>query len=131
MSFRSCAALVRMARWSLGSKASATRICISPPLPSAKSRRGSRSPASATGRGRWKSKSWLEQVAGTLNILAMDARTFRLWGRLMHRKPDHLIEDAMIAATASIHGLTVVTRNLRDFEGFDVQIFNPFGAERE
>ena len=66
-----------------------------------------------------------------MNILAMDARTFRLWARLMHRKPDHSIEDAMIAATASIHGLTVVTRNLRDFEGFDVQIFNPFGAERE
>ncbi len=76
-------------------------------------------------------ESWLEQVAGTHNILAMDARTFRLWARLMHRKPDHLIEDAMIAATASVHGLTVVTRNVRDFEGFDVQIFNPFEAVRE
>lgn len=76
-------------------------------------------------------EAWLEQVAATYNILAMDARTFRLWARLMHRKPDSLIEDAMIAATAAVHGLTVVTRNVRDFEGFDVQIFNPFGVARE
>jgi toxin FitB len=45
-------------------------------------------------------ETWLEQVAQTYNILAMDARTFRLWARFVHRKPDHLIEDAMIAATA-------------------------------
>ncbi len=76
-------------------------------------------------------ETWLDQVAGTLNIFAMDARTFRRWARLMHRKPDHSIEAAMIAATASVHGLTVVTRNARDFEGFDVQVFNPFEAVRE
>jgi predicted nucleic acid-binding protein len=61
----------------------------------------------------------------------MDARTFRLGARLRRRKPDHLIEDAMIAATASVHGLTVVTRHVRDFEGLDVQIFIPFEAGRE
>jgi toxin FitB len=59
----------------------------------------------------------------------MDAVIFRAWARLMHRKPDRLIEDAMIAAIAAVHGLTVVTRNLRDFEGFGVRTFNPF-AER-
>ena len=58
----------------------------------------------------------------------MDARTFRSWARLMHRRSDHLIEDAMIAATAAIHGLTVVTRNTRDFEGLGVRTFNPFDA---
>ena len=73
-------------------------------------------------------ETWLDEVAGTYNILAVDARTFRLWARLMHNKPDRLIEDAMIAATAAVHGLTVVTRNVRDFEGFGVQIFNPFEA---
>ena len=43
-----------------------------------------------------------------------------------YRKPDHLIEDAMIAATAAVNGLTVVTRNVRDFEGFGVKVVDPF-----
>jgi hypothetical protein len=33
----------------------------------------------------------------------------------------------MIAATAIVHKLTVVTRNTRDFERFNVPLFNPFG----
>ena len=37
-----------------------------------------------------------------------------------------LYEDAMIAATARIHNLTVVTRNVSDFAQFDVQVLNPF-----
>jgi predicted nucleic acid-binding protein len=34
--------------------------------------------------------------------------------------------DGMIAATALEHGLTVVTRNVRDFAGLGVQLFNPW-----
>ncbi len=75
-----------------------------------------------------KIEAWLEQVVETHNILSMDARTFRSWARLMHRKSDHLIEDAMIAATATVHRLTVVTRNTRDLEGLGVRTFNPFDA---
>ena len=71
-------------------------------------------------------EAWLEQVAETYNILSMDARTFRSWARLVHRKPDRLVEDAMIAATATVHGLTVVTRNVRDFDRLGVAAFNPF-----
>ena len=37
-----------------------------------------------------------------------------------------LYEDAMIAATALRHGLTVATRNVADFVHFDVELFNPF-----
>lgn len=73
-------------------------------------------------------EAWLEQVAETYNILGMDARTFRSWARLMHRRSDHLIEDAMIAATAEVHGLIVVTRNTRDFESLGARAFNPFDA---
>jgi toxin FitB len=61
------------------------------------------------------------------NILSMDARTFRSWARLTHRKPGRLIEDAMVAVTAAVHGLTVVTRNVRDFKDFGVPTLNPFG----
>jgi len=44
----------------------------------------------------------------------------------MHRRSDQLIEDALIAATAAIHDLTVVTRNVRDFKLFGVPVLNPF-----
>ncbi len=74
-------------------------------------------------------EAWLEQVAETTNILSMDAQIFRAWARLMHRRTDDLIEDAMIAATAAVHNLTVVTRNVRDFSGFDVPTLNPFAPK--
>lgn len=73
-------------------------------------------------------EAWLEQVAVTYNVLSMDARTFRSWARLMHHRSDDLIEDAMIAATAAVHNLTVVTRNVRDFDGLGVHTLNPFDA---
>lgn len=69
---------------------------------------------------------WADQLATAYNILPMDAAVFRLWARLMHKKSDTLYEDAMIAACALTHKLTVVTRNVRDFEHFDVPVFNPF-----
>jgi predicted nucleic acid-binding protein len=69
---------------------------------------------------------WVEEIAGSYNVLPMDAETFRCWARLMHRKSDALSEDAMIAATAEVHELTVVTRNVRDFESLGVQTLNPF-----
>lgn len=73
-------------------------------------------------------EAWLEMVATSYNVLPMDAQTFRAWAQLMHRKSDTVYEDAMIAATAKIHGLTVVTRNVADFKAFGVALFNPFKA---
>ncbi len=75
-------------------------------------------------------EAWLELVAATYNVLAVDGSVFRAWARLMHRRSDELIEDAMIAATALVHGLTVVTRNLRDFALFEVPTLDPFAARR-
>jgi len=72
-------------------------------------------------------EAWADQVAATYNILPMDATTFRVWARLMHRQSDTVYEDAMIAASAIVHRLTIITRNVRDFERFNVPLFNPFG----
>jgi toxin FitB len=71
-------------------------------------------------------EAWLDRVSETWNVLPMDAATFRMCARLMHRRSDDLFEDAMIAATARVHGLRVVTRNVRDFKDFAVDVFNPY-----
>jgi predicted nucleic acid-binding protein len=69
---------------------------------------------------------WLDEVAQSYNVLAVDASIFRRWGQLMHRQADHHLEDALIAATALVRELTVATRNVDDFESFGVAIVNPF-----
>lgn len=69
---------------------------------------------------------WIDRIVRAFVVIPMDANSFRETARLMAGKPDDLFEDAMIAATARIHELIVVTRNLKDFAIFDVQVFNPF-----
>ena len=71
-------------------------------------------------------EAWIDQVAETWNVLPVDGRTFRTWAKLMHRRPDHLLADALIAATAIVHHLVVVTRNVRDFAVFEVGTLDPF-----
>ena len=71
-------------------------------------------------------ESWLGLVIDGYGILPMDVAAFREWARLKHRQSDSLFEDAMIAATARVHRLTVVTRNVRDFHEFEVELFDPF-----
>ena len=75
-------------------------------------------------------EQWLELVSGSFNVVPMDALAFRVWARLMHRTSDTLYEDAMIAATAKVHKLTVVTRNVTDFKSFGVSVLNPFTSAR-
>ena len=72
--------------------------------------------------------AWLGKVLMSYSVLPMDAAAFREWARLMHRRSDTLIEDAMIAATAKVHGLTVVTRNVRDFSQLGVAVQDPFDS---
>jgi hypothetical protein len=71
-------------------------------------------------------EAWLDMVIASFAVLPMDAHAFREWARLMHRKSDTLAEDAMIAAIARIHRLTVVTRNVVDFSQLGVELRNPF-----
>ena len=77
---------------------------------------------------KWLTHDLAERFAG--RILAVDERVAFAWG-------DPLAEakrggaglasmDGLLAATALVHDLTLVTRNLRDFQAFDVKLFDPW-----
>ena len=69
---------------------------------------------------------WLDRVLGWYSdrILPVDVATARRWGQLSATL-GHDGADLLIAATALEHGLTVVTRNVRDFEPTGVSTLNP------
>jgi predicted nucleic acid-binding protein len=75
-------------------------------------------------------EAWLDGVSDWEGVLPMDGRVFREWARLMAGSPLQLAQDAMIAATARVYRLTVVTRNVRDFKSFDVPVLDPFGQAK-
>jgi toxin FitB len=75
-------------------------------------------------------EAWAAQLERASQVLPMDAACFREYARLMQGRSETLAEDAMIAATARVHGLTVASRNERDFAHFDIAVFNPFRAGR-
>jgi predicted nucleic acid-binding protein len=59
-------------------------------------------------------------------ILPVDLAVDEDWGRLRASAARTLpVIDAFLAATARVHGLTLVTRNEKDFRGIDVPVFNP------
>jgi hypothetical protein len=72
---------------------------------------------------------WIDRIIATFAVLPMDGPMFRDWARFMVGKQSHLAADAMIAATARAHRLTVATRNVKDFIVFGVPVFNPFEFE--
>lgn len=74
-------------------------------------------------------EAWIDRVAQTWNVVPVDGRIFRTWAKLMHRTSDHLLEDALIAATAIVHHFVVVTRNVRDFKTFGVGTLDPWNDE--
>lgn len=73
---------------------------------------------------------WAAQLERASQVLPMDSVCFREYARLMQGCSEVLAEDAMIAATARVHGLTVATRNERDFDHLGVAVFNPFKADK-
>ncbi|PKO47073.1 MAG: VapC toxin family PIN domain ribonuclease [Betaproteobacteria bacterium HGW-Betaproteobacteria-22] len=72
-------------------------------------------------------EAWLDIVVTQYadRVLSFDVDCAQVWGRLMSPHPQHPI-DKQIAAIALIHNMTVVTRNVDDFEHTGVQVENPF-----
>ena len=62
------------------------------------------------------------------NILYIDGDIAQLWGKLRVPEAQHPL-DKLIAATALTYDLTVVTRNVKDFEHTGVRLLNPFTVE--
>ncbi|MDP1739008.1 MAG: type II toxin-antitoxin system VapC family toxin [Caulobacter sp.] len=71
-------------------------------------------------------EAWLDTFATDDRVLPADGAVFRQWAKLMTGRSVDLKMDAMIAATAFVHGLTVATRNVRDFEALGLKVENPF-----
>jgi predicted nucleic acid-binding protein len=69
---------------------------------------------------------WIDALASSASVIEVDAEIARETARLMHARSDEIYEDAVIAASARIKGMMVVTRNVRDFVVFGVELLNPF-----
>lgn len=76
----------------------------------------------------WVSHDLAERFSG--RILTVDQETALCWGRLQgdaERRGEKLpVMDSMIAASAAVHGMSVVTRNTKDLERCGVQVCNPW-----
>jgi toxin FitB len=73
-------------------------------------------------------RAWLEShvlPAFAARLLPVDVPVARR-GALLHVPDPRPVRDALIAATALVHGLTVVTRNVADFAGTGVRILDPW-----
>lgn len=71
--------------------------------------------------------AWLADVlrAYESRILGIDHRIAEVWGEMNAGDPLPVV-DSLLAATAKVHRLTLVTRNVRDFERSGVSILDPF-----
>lgn len=75
--------------------------------------------------------AWIEQLRDHFadRIVSIDDRVAEEWGRL-NAPAERKTVDSLIAATARVHDLTVVTRNTGDFEACDVEVLNPWQHQR-
>jgi len=71
-------------------------------------------------------EKWLSLMEGSFSVIPMDSACFREWARMKAGKSSELMEDAMIAATARVHGLQLATRDEGDFRQLGIVPFNPF-----
>lgn len=72
---------------------------------------------------------WVDGIESNYadRILDIDAAVARRWGELTAARSLPVV-DALLAATALVNGLTVATRNVRDFAAMDVPLIDPWTA---
>ena len=75
-------------------------------------------------------ETWLQTVVEEFSgrILSVDADVADTWGRISASRPVPLV-DGLLAATAVVHDMTLVTRNVSDVEGLGVRVLDPFSAQ--
>ncbi|MDE2266213.1 MAG: type II toxin-antitoxin system VapC family toxin [Alphaproteobacteria bacterium] len=73
---------------------------------------------------------WLAEVNKTFGdrILTVDRVVADEWGKMGATRSLPVV-DALLAATAKVHGMTLVTRNTLDVADLDVAVLNPFEAQ--
>jgi hypothetical protein len=73
--------------------------------------------------------SWLTRLEWAYRgrLVPVDSAVTEAWAELNVSRPLPVI-DSLQAATAMVHGLTLVTRNVDDLEGVDVPLLNPFSG---
>ncbi len=85
------------------------------------------------GKRRTRLERWFDTGIQRLHCLPWEAETGLRWAELLAslRRAGRAmpIKDSLIAATALVHGLTVVTRNRSDFEKAGVRIADPFAGK--
>jgi len=72
---------------------------------------------------------WVDQLEADFSerVISVDRTVARIWGELSARRPLPVV-DTLIAATALVHGLVLVTRNVRDVAATEVDVLNPWKA---
>jgi hypothetical protein len=90
-------------------------------------RKRGRDPAGADELDSWLADIVIEFANRTVPV---DAAAADMWGRLNAQSDPLPLVDSLIAATALVHGWTVATRNVRDFERCGVPVANPFEWSR-
>jgi predicted nucleic acid-binding protein len=83
----------------------------------------------AAGREAMRLDEWLRETLEkgfAERILPFDERIADLWGHLRADNPNAEIADSQIAATALVHNLTLVTRNVKDFKFGNLPLVNPW-----
>ena len=72
-------------------------------------------------------EAWLHTVVEEFSgrVLTVDAQVADTWGHISAIRPVPVV-DALLAATAKVHDLTLVTRNVSDVDGLGAKVLNPF-----